>query len=59
MAKCPLSRGDYIPVKAGELSTELSVEMTVVHSDCCDLVDKVIREVTKDEHNATEVAGAS
>lgn len=39
MAKCPHSRGDYTPVKAGELFTELSVEVAVVHSNCNDLVD--------------------
>lgn len=37
MAKCPPSR-DYTPVKAGEHSTELSVEVAVVHSNCNDLV---------------------
>lgn len=54
MAKCPHSRGDYTPVKAGELSTELTVEVAVVHSNC-----NLIREVSKDEPTTTEVAGAN
>lgn len=54
MAKCPHSRGDYTPVKAGELFTELSVEVFTQTA-----MILLIREVSKDEHTTTEVAGAS
>lgn len=46
-------------VEAGELSIELNVEVTVVHSDCRDLVDTKIKEASKHEHNAIGIAGAS